>query len=104
MHPSTSPLLHMLHATSRLAVYRTQPPKVKTGFDPLPVVFQNDPESAPQMFELPSSLIDQCIVDIWHPDYPFLPELDLKWYSIPLINIHISVGGITFSCIPFNGE
>jgi len=74
----------------------------KGHFDHLPLVCQVDPHQPPEVFEIPPTFLKD--VDIWHPDYPFLAELGLKWYPVPAVNaLDLTVGGISYTCAPFNG-
>lgn len=70
-------------------------------FDILPLVIQID-DQAPQLFEIPESYILE--VPITHPQYPEIADLQLRWYSVPVIsNMQLDVGGITYPAAPFNG-
>jgi len=76
--------------------------KPKGGsFDILPLILQANGEQ-PECFEVPQEYIDQ--VDIKHPNFPALDELNLKWFTIPAVScIMLDVGGLEFTAAPFNG-
>ncbi|MBW4491423.1 MAG: nitric oxide synthase oxygenase [Trichocoleus desertorum ATA4-8-CV12] len=72
-----------------------------TPFDVLPLVIQM-PRRKPQWFELPKAAVME--VPITHPDYKWFTELELKWHALPaLANWQLEIGGISYSCAPFNG-
>jgi len=76
-------------------------PKHIGAFDYLPVVVQGK-EQPPEMFEFPETF--DANVDMWHPYYPFIAEMKLKWYSVPLVcNLDLQIGGLTYTAAPFNG-
>jgi len=73
----------------------------QTAFDVLPVVIQREGEPA-RWFELPEEQVLR--VNLSHPDYPWFQELKLQWYAVPVISdMRLEIGGISFSCAPFNG-
>lgn len=91
-----------------------QPPKGKPGdFDLLPVVIQGagDGEGVqgggggdeePQWFPLPRKEVLE--VEIRHPRLPFMGEMGLRWYAVPVItDMVLELGGIEYPCAPFNG-
>jgi nitric-oxide synthase, bacterial len=72
-----------------------------TAYDILPIVIQIDGK-APQWFELPKTSVRE--VQITHPDLRWFEELNLKWYAVPLItDMVLEIGGLHYSCAPFNG-
>jgi nitric-oxide synthase, bacterial len=72
-----------------------------TAFDVLPIVIQIDGK-APKWFELPKTSVRE--VQITHPDLRWFEELNLKWYAVPLItDMVLEIGGLHYSCAPFNG-
>ncbi len=76
--------------------------KPKMGnFDVLPIVVQVG--STPPVFrDIPADIIK--LVSIEHPKFKSFAELNLKWYSTPIIsNMKLEVGGIEFNAAPFNG-
>lgn len=43
-------------------------------------------------------------VEIFHPEYPKLSELKLRWYATPIIsNMELEIGGVSYHTAPFNG-
>lgn len=72
-----------------------------TAFDVLPIVIQT-PDEAPQWFELPSDVVME--VPITHPDYEWFESLNLKWHALPAVaDWRLEIGGVSYSCAPFNG-
>ncbi len=72
-----------------------------TPFDVLPLVIQL-PDSAPRLFELPADTVLE--VPLEHPDYPAFADLGLKWHALPSIcSLRLEIGGIHYTCAPFNG-
>ena len=72
-----------------------------TAFDILPLVIQT-PEAPPQWFELPPEVVME--VPIVHPDYEWFESLKLKWHALPAVaDWRLEIGGISYSCAPFNG-
>jgi nitric-oxide synthase len=72
-----------------------------TAFDILPLVIQvgND---EPQWFEIPEEKVLR--VQISHPEYSWISEMNIQWYAVPLISdMRLEIGGISFPCAPFNG-
>ncbi|KAK9824802.1 hypothetical protein WJX74_009932 [Apatococcus lobatus] len=80
-----------------------RPPGNKQGrFTILPLVLQADPQSAPQMYEIPSSYPVE--IPLIHPTHHWFAELGLKWYAIPAVsNMELSLGGLLYTGIPFSG-
>eukprot|EP00581_Thalassiosira_minuscula_P018097 CAMPEP_0183714154 /NCGR_PEP_ID=MMETSP0737-20130205/8790_1 /TAXON_ID=385413 /ORGANISM="Thalassiosira miniscula, Strain CCMP1093" /LENGTH=1265 /DNA_ID=CAMNT_0025943059 /DNA_START=110 /DNA_END=3907 /DNA_ORIENTATION=+ len=79
------------------------PPDEKKGtHDYLPLVIQADPQGPPEMFELPLNCAPP--VHIFHPKYPELSELNMKWYPTPAVcALDLTLGGILYTAVPFNG-
>jgi nitric-oxide synthase, bacterial len=78
-----------------------QPPANRTAFDYLPLIIQL-PGKTPKWFEIPPEII--LDVAIAHPRYEWFKELGLKWYALPAVcNMSLDLGGIQYSCTPFNG-
>ncbi len=78
-----------------------QPPANRTAFDYLPLVIQL-PGKEPKWFEIPPEII--LDVAIAHPKYEWFRELGLKWYALPAVcNMSLDLGGVQYSCTPFNG-
>lgn len=72
-----------------------------TAFDVLPLIIQM-PGQEPQWFELPPEAVME--VPITHPDYEWFAELYLKWHALPAVSDwRLEIGGISYSCAPFNG-
>lgn len=72
-----------------------------TAFDVLPLVIQIEGRE-PQVFTIPKEHVLE--VDITHPEYEKIDELQLKWYAVPIISsMRFNCGGIDFEAAPFNG-
>ena len=72
-----------------------------TNFDILPLVFQID-GSAPAFFEIPKELFIE--VPITHPTITAFSDLQLRWYSTPIVSdMRLEIGGIHYTGAPFNG-
>ena len=72
-----------------------------TAFDVLPLVIQTAAEP-PQWFELPSEVVME--VPITHPNYEWFESLGVKWHALPAVaDWRLEIGGISYSCAPFNG-
>lgn len=70
-------------------------------FDLLPLVIQIN-NNNPKLFDIPKELIYE--VPIYHPDYSWFADLQLKWYAVPIIsNMTLEIGGISYTAAPFNG-
>ncbi len=76
--------------------------KPKMGqFDVLPLVVKIG-EDTPVLREIPSAIV--TLVNIEHPSIEAFKDLNLQWYSTPIIsNMTLEVGGIEFLSAPFNG-
>lgn len=56
-----------------------------------------------QLFEIPSQYVVR--VPIRHPTNDAISALGLQWYAVPAVSsMELSVGGITYTAAPFNGE
>lgn len=78
------------------------PPQQKGPFDVLPVVLKIPGNDLPLVYELPQTSVNE--VPIEHPHFPKVKELGYKWSAIPAIsNFSLNLGGIKYSCAPFNG-
>ena len=87
--------------TERAIQLGWQPPANPTPFDYLPLVIQL-PGKEPKWFDIPSEII--LDVNIVHPNYKWFEELSLKWYVLPAAsNMSLDLGGIQYTCAPFNG-
>ena len=72
-----------------------------TAFDILPVVFHVEGE-APKWFSIPEDKVLR--VPISHPEYPWLQSMQIQWYAVPVISdMRLEIGGLSFTCAPFNG-
>lgn len=72
-----------------------------TPFDVLPLIIQM-PGQKPQWFELPEEVVME--VPIIHPEYDWFADLGLKWHALPAVSDwRLEIGGISYSCAPFNG-
>ena len=87
--------------TKRAIELGWQPPKEPTRFDYLPLIIQL-PGKEPKWFNIPPEII--LDVNITHPSYDWFEEMGLKWYALPAVcNMSLDLGGIQYSCTPFNG-
>ena len=78
------------------------PPENKTAFDVLPLVVKSPGSDVPFVYQLPSEFVFE--VNIEHPSKPEITALGLKWTTVPAIsNFKMTLGGITYQDIPFNG-
>jgi nitric-oxide synthase len=72
-----------------------------TPFDILPLLIQL-PGREPRLFELPPELVME--VDIEHPQYSALGELNLKWFVLPVPSrLILNIGGVEYTAAPFSG-
>ncbi|MGF7047929.1 nitric-oxide synthase [Paenibacillus sp. DS2015] len=70
-------------------------------YDVLPLVVGIG-EGHPRWFTIPKSLIQE--VPLSHPEIERFPELQLRWYSVPIISdMQLEIGGILYKAAPFNG-
>ncbi|MFG3418083.1 nitric oxide synthase oxygenase [Micromonospora sp. NPDC049460] len=77
-------------------------PAVPGRFDLLPWVIETAYED-PTLVEVPRDLVRE--VALTHPAYPWFEELRLRWHALPVIsNMRLRVGGVDYSCAPFNGH
>ena len=73
----------------------------KTEFDILPIVIKIG-SNPPEFREIPKNIIK--IIKISHPKFPKFKNLNLQWYSTPIIsNMTLEIGGLEFHAAPFNG-
>jgi nitric-oxide synthase len=76
-------------------------PTQRGRFDILPLVISSAIEP-PRCFDLPRDAVLE--VTITHPEYPWFAELGLRWHAVPAIaNMALSIGGVSYTCAPFNG-
>ncbi|KAF9465429.1 nitric oxide synthase [Collybia nuda] len=77
------------------------PPKNKTRFDLLPVIVMAEGD-LPVIVELPANL--SRLIQIRHPQYPQMDELDLKWAAFPALSrLGFDIGGVQYTATPFIG-
>tara|TARA_B100000674_G_scaffold234158_1_gene192460 strand:+ start:442 stop:1518 length:1077 start_codon:yes stop_codon:yes gene_type:complete len=73
----------------------------KGSFDILPLVIQIGNQK-PEWREIPKNIVR--LVPIEHPNYDKIKDLNLVWYSTPIIsNMMLEIGGLEFKAAPFNG-
>jgi nitric oxide synthase oxygenase domain/subunit/hemoglobin-like flavoprotein len=79
-----------------------EPPERRTAFDVLPLVLKIPGKEKPFIYKLPSRCIFE--VDLEHPSNPAISALGYRWTTIPAIsNFKMTLGGVTYQNIPFNG-
>ncbi|WP_229401731.1 nitric oxide synthase oxygenase [Micromonospora okii] len=79
-----------------------RPPPVPGRFDLLPWVIETAYEE-PTLVEVPRDLVRE--VALTHPEHPWFEALRLRWHALPVIsNMRLRVGGVDYSCAPFNGH
>ncbi|MEH0844640.1 nitric oxide synthase oxygenase [Micromonospora sp. CPCC 205711] len=89
----------MTEAATRLG---WRPPPVPGRFDLLPWVIETAHED-PTVVDVPRELVRE--VALSHPSYPWFADLMLRWHALPVIsNMRMRVGGVDYSCAPFNGH
>lgn len=70
-------------------------------FDVLPLVISIG-EDLPRWFRIPEELVQE--VPLSHPDIERFGELQLRWYSVPVVSdMLLEIGGIRYPAAPFNG-
>lgn len=70
-------------------------------FDVLPLVISIG-EEPPRWFPIPEGLVQE--VPLSHPDIERFGELQLRWYSVPIVSdMLLEIGGIRYPAAPFNG-
>jgi nitric-oxide synthase len=79
-----------------------RPPPVPGRFDLLPWVIETAYED-PTLVEVPRELVRE--VALTHPEHPWFEQLRLRWHALPVIsNMRLRIGGVDYSCAPFNGH
>jgi nitric-oxide synthase len=79
-----------------------RPPTRPGRFDLLPWVIETADED-PTLVEVPRSMVRE--VALTHPRYPWFADLGLRWHAVPVIsNMRLRIGGVDYSCAPFNGH
>ena len=87
--------------TALLGTYGWQHPTSPSAFDVLPWLIETEDE-LPQVVEVPGGTVLE--VPVTHPDLPWFGELGLRWHAVPVIsNMRLRIGGVDYSCAPFNG-
>lgn len=70
-------------------------------YDVLPLVIGIG-DAEPRLFPIPQHLIQE--VRLSHPKIEQFPDLQLRWYSVPIISdMQLEIGGILYTAAPFNG-
>jgi nitric-oxide synthase len=78
-----------------------QAPTTPSAFDVLPWLIETEHE-LPRVVEVPGGTVLE--VPVTHPGLPWFAELGLRWHAVPAIsNMRLRIGGIDYSCAPFNG-
>ena len=87
--------------TAMLREMGWQPPAEPSRFDVLPWLIETTEES-PRIVPVPTAAVHE--VAITHPTLPWFAELGLRWHAVPAIsNMRLRIGGLNYSCAPFNG-
>lgn len=79
-------------------------PKEKGPFTPLPWMFQIDGSDhlVYDVFQEKPELLNEVLLE--HPENKAFKNLQLKWYTTPILSdMALVIGGITYPCAPFNG-
>jgi nitric-oxide synthase, bacterial len=75
--------------------------KPDEAFDVLPLAIE-EPSGEVRLFDLPEQAVWE--VPLAHPQYRWFAELGLRWHAIPAIsNLRLSIGGVSYPLVPFNG-
>lgn len=91
-----------LEMTSAAVKLGWQPPSTPGRFDLLPWVVETATEE-PTLVDAPRHLVRE--VALTHPDHPWFADLKLRWHALPVIaNMRLRIGGVNYSCAPFNGH
>jgi nitric-oxide synthase len=78
------------------------PPATLSRFDLLPWVIETATDD-PLLVDAPRALVRE--VPLTHPQYAWFAGLGLRWHALPVIsNMRLRVGGVDYSCAPFNGH
>lgn len=71
------------------------------NYDVLPLVISIG-KGHPHVFPIPQHLIQEVLLT--HPEIETFAELQLRWYSVPIISdMQLEIGGIMYTAAPFNG-
>jgi nitric-oxide synthase len=72
-----------------------------TAFDVLPLVIEAE-GYRPYVHVLPQDCVLE--VPLSHPRHPWFAELGIRWHAVPAISdMCLEIGGLHYSCAPFNG-
>lgn len=72
-----------------------------TAFDVLPLVVEA-PGYRPYLHVLPPDCVLE--VPLSHPRHAWFAELGVRWHAVPVISdMCLEIGGLHYSCAPFNG-
>ena len=87
--------------TDALLEHGWQAPSPRSAFDVLPWLIESRGE--PDLIApVPADAVLE--VPITHPTLPWFSRLGLRWHAVPVIsNMRLRIGGLTYSCAPFNG-
>ena len=78
-----------------------RPPVERSQFDLLPIIIQVGEKL--RYYEVPKHEVLE--VQIRHPKYPFLEQMDLRWYAVPIVSDMIfATGSSLHPCAPFSGH
>lgn len=78
------------------------PPAQRSRFDLLPWVIETAAED-PVVVDVPRHAVRE--VALTHPEHLWFAELGLRWHALPVIsNMRLRIGGVDYSCAPFNGH
>lgn len=70
-------------------------------YDVLPLVISIG-TAQPRWYAIPKHLVQE--VQLSHPEIERFPELQLRWYAVPIVSdMQLEIGGIRYSAAPFNG-
>lgn len=87
--------------TDRVRELGWQPPAQPSRFDVLPWIIETRGEDA-RLVPVPAEVVLE--VPITHPELPWFAGLGLRWHAVPAIsNMRLRIGGLNYSCAPFNG-
>lgn len=79
-----------------------RPPPTPGRFDLLPWVIETATED-PTVVHVPRELVRE--VALTHPEHAWFADLKLRWHALPVIsNMRLRIGGVDYSCAPFNGH
>jgi nitric-oxide synthase len=87
--------------TAELVAHGWVPPRTRSPFDVLPWLIETRDEN-PRLVTVPPDAVLE--VPISHPELPWFAGLGLRWHAVPAIsNMRLRIGGLDYSCAPFNG-